>query len=416
MKRTVCLFTVCLFLAACIPAATAESAAGQAPAPIVLLGEAYNPFSAIAFPESYTLTAVKCDLSDILKYTLVFGTSDAMNDVIAFVAGLLPDETVDTMRSAMNLMSSGGTEINGALGGLSVRVRISDTQFEGNAEGGERFEVEITAFLEPETEYVELFEANLWHPVIQEISTFFPVLPLEQATISIWPGQNRAEMYISYPLDNAEQIKDAMLQAYPDQYYEPNDWLIWEFGDMKIIVTMENAENGELCLLVNFASPDISLMDYVPEATLKALGFDDYRGPSAKCSYQDDQAGVWLSVSKSEWGVNNNTAEQNAVTFMTEESGAFVMNFYNGESKIYNITIESGGAQAKYAYSVAEDRYIDAYGGSDLANAIQVATDAFLSPDEQIDDVLPLAVMLLDSFVSDTFSCTLDELYEMEYE
>ncbi len=417
MKRTACLFTVCLLLTACIPAATAESAAGgQAPAPIVLLSEAYNPFSAVAFPESYTLTVVQCDLSDALEYTLIFGTSDAMNDILAFVAGLFPDGGVDTMRNAMNLMSSGGTEINGLIDGITVRIRISDTQSGGGAQGGERFVLEATAMLDPEDEYVELFKANLQHPLIQEISAYIPLLPLEQATITIWPDQNRAEMFICCLPDNAQQIKDTLLKTYPDQYYETNDWLLWEFGDMRIAVTMEGAANGELCILTNFASPDVSLIDYVPGTTLRSLGFDDYREPSAKCSYQDDQAGVWLSVSKDEWGENNNAAERNAVTFMTEESGAFVMVFYNSESKTYNITIESGGAQAKYTYLAGEGRYADATGGDDLTNAKQVATGAFLAPGEELDDVLPLAVMLLDSFVLDTFECTLDELYEMEYE
>ena len=413
MKRIACLFTVCLLLAACIPAMAADS---QAPAPMMLLDEEYNPFSAVAFPESYTLSKIKCDLSDVLEYSLVFSTSDAMNDVIAFAAGLLPDENVDEMGLAMGLMSGGGTDIEGTMGGLSVRIKMSDTQFEGAAESGGRFEVEVTAILAPEAEYVELFEANLRHPAIQEISAYFPVLPFKQATITVWPNQSRAEMYIPYPLDNAQQIKDSLLQAYPDQYFEPNDWMIWEFGDMRIIVIMEDAANGELCILTNFPDPAVSLPDYVPEATLRNLGFDDYREPSAKCTYQDDTAGVWLSVSKSEWGENNNTSEQNAVTFMTEESGAFVMIFYSGESQTYSITIESGGAQAKYNYSAADGSYTDAAGGSDLESAKQVATDAFLAPGEELDDVLPLAVILLDSFVSESFGCTLDELYAMEYE
>ena len=413
MKRTVCLFTVCLLIAAWIPAVTADS---QAPAPIMLLDEEYNPFSAVAFPESYALARVKYDLSDVLEYSLVFSASDAMNDVIAFAAGLLPDENVDEMRLAMSLMSGGGTDIDGTIGDLSVRIEITDTQFEGAAESGGRFEVEVTAILEPEAEYVALFEANLRHPVIQEIAAYFPVLPFAEATITIWPDQSRAEMYIHYPLENAGEIRAALLAAYPNQYYEPNDWMIWEFGDMKIIVTMENAANGELCILTNFASPDVSLLDYVPEATLQNLGFDDYRESSAKCSYQDDQAGVWLSVSKDAWGENNNEAERNAFTFMTEETGAFILIFYDPETKRYAVTLECNGAQAKYLYSAADGSYTDAAGGSDLASAKQVATDAFLAPGEELDDVLQLAVMLVDTFVSETFGCTLDELYEMEYE
>lgn len=413
MKRTVCLFAVCLLLAACLPAVAADN---LAPAPIILLSKEYNPFFTVSFPDSYSLTAVKCDWMDSLEYTLVFGTSNAMNDIIAFIAGLLPDDNVDEMRNAMNLMSSGGTEINGKINGASVRIRIADTQFGGAAEGGKRFEVEVTEIRGPEAKYGELFAANLQHPVIQEISAYIPLFPLENATLTVMPEENRAEMFICYQLDNAEQVKDTLLQTYPDYYYEPSDWLVWRIGEMQIVVTLEGAANGELGILANFASPEVSLLDYMTEKTLKKLGFEDYREPSAKCSYRNDAAGVWLSVSKSEWGENNNTAEQNAVTFMTEESGAFVIIFYKDESKTYDITIESGGAQAKYAFLAGEDRYTDAYGGDDLTNAKQVATDAFLSPGEEIDDVLPLAVMLLDSFVSDTFGCTLDELYAMEYE
>jgi len=418
MKRTVCLLIVSLLLLAAEPAAYAQTADdSQNAAPIMLLSEEYNPFYSVALPDDYTLERATIELADHLEYTMLVRSSDTMDNVITFAAGLLYDSTnVDKMTHAMSLMTAGSTEINGEADGISIRVRINDTLYGGGAESDARFALEITASLEADVKYETLFTANMQHPAFDAIAQYLQLFPLTQASLTVYAQQNRAELFSQYQPENAQQLKDALLQAYPDEYSESSGWLTWRDGDIQISVILDDAAGGSLYLLVNIPDSATSLADYSPPVTLASLGFDDYRQASAKCTNQNNDAGVWLSISKDEWGENSNESERNALTFMAQEHEAFVLVFYYPQTQLYKVTVEINGEQAKYDYLASEDRYTDEFGGSDLTEATQIASSAFLGPDEECGDVLGLAIGLLKSFVQDTLQTTVDELYSLDYE
>ena len=203
--------------------------------------------------------------------------------------------------------------------------------------------------------------------------------------------------------------------------------------------------------MANFASPEISLVDYVfeeedaqtqPEMdeqaleeppveqsanepttdssaadTLQSLGFDDYRGAGAKCVNQNTSTGAWITVSKDECGEAGNEGERNAVTMMTKEHDAFIMVFYYPLSQSYSVKVEYNDESADYWWLAAEDRYTDEYGGDDLTDATRITTAAFLSPGEEFDgDVLTLAIMIMNNLILDDFNCSTDELFAMDYE
>lgn len=418
MKRTVCLFATCLLLLALAPAAMAQDEADpQALAPSVMLGEPYNPFYSYAFPESYTVTSAMCVLqSGSLDYLLTLTTPDAMNDVIAFVASIAPDPGMDPMSAAMSLMSDGSLEIEGGLGESSVRFRITDRAF-GNAEAaGDRFEVTLIATMLPDEIYNKLFTTNLQYPLFGEIAEIMPLWSPDRLSMQVWPPDERAEMFISYSFDNAQQILSDLRAAYPDQYYADSDWLVWRLGKAQIAVVLSEVADGRLNLLVSFPSPDAGLLDGQAETTLQMLGFEDFRQTGAKCTYQDSQAGIYLSVSREEWGENGHTAERNALTCMAQESGAFLLIFYHPATQTYDVTLECDAQQASYTFFAAESRYANATGGDDLSDAIRVATKTFLAPGEEVDDVLALPLGLLQTYILETFGCTADELYAMDCE
>ena len=417
MKRIVCVFAVCLLLFACLPAMAENAATPLALAPIVLLEEAYNPFFAVPIPDSYSVAGVRCGLSaDGEEYSLTLSTADPMNDVIAFMASVLPDAAIDTMQSAMNLMSRGDTDVEATYESLSVRFTITDLLYEDSEHTGDRFTLKMEAMLPPGDTYRALFDTNLQYPLFAKIDEIMPLSSPESYSMQIWPPDDRAEMFVSYAFADAPQLLDKLLAAYPDNYYSESDWLVWRIGAMQIVIPLKSAANGALGLLVNFPDPETSLLDYAADTTLATLGFEDNRAFAAQCAYQDNQAGVWISISKDAWDEAGTGTVRNALNFMTQESGAFILIVYDPETTAYAVTLEVDGEQTKYVYDASTARYINADGGDDLTDATRLAAAAFLGPGEQVDDVLALAVMLLDGYVAETFDCTVDALYAMEYE
>ena len=416
MKRTACLFVACLLLLSCIAAAAETANTPLAPAPSTLLDEACNPFYNMPQPEGYTVADAGCYLTaDIVQYTLALTTKNAMDDVIAFAASLLPGAGVNEMQAAMNLMSGGVTDMQGTYEGLPALFRITDRQYKNGGFAGDRFLLEMTVELPVSQAYTALFENNLQYPVFAEIGAVMPLANPDESSLRVWPDSDRAEMYIGYPLPDAAAIRDALLAAFPDQYFADNDWLVWRVGEIQIVVGMSEADSGRLYLLINFPGIGVSLLDYVPENTLELLGFSDFREPSAKCTLQDNDAGVWISISKDKWGENENTGERNAITFMTRQNDTFVLVLYSPATQTYSITVDANGEQARYHYSAADGLYLDDMGNSDMAKAQRVVTNAFLAPGETVDDVLALPMLLLEGYAAQALGCTLDELYALDF-
>ena len=143
--------------------------------------------------------------------------------------------------------------------------------------------------------------------------------------------------------------------------------------------------------------------DYVkPEVSLTSLGFS-YSEQDVLCIYEKDN--TRLAIYRSEWGERK---DKSNIEFFTNMNGYnFLIWYIKGEDR-YTIQVDKGKSVAKYEYYGAENRYAGEF--PDKETVQQLFKKAFGDAGEyQLNE----AIDLFNKYINDTFSMTMEKLYEL---
>lgn len=418
MKKIV-LISLAILLALLFPAGIAEKtdeseAAG--PAPVELLAAQYNPFYDVTFPANYTIYKISYVKDEYNLYYLCLIAEDTAENVVTFISNLLGDGEPDSIAQNLAYLGSDGVvRIDGSLiePGLNANCEIYPTRQDGDYAYVDGYVVELMKRIETGDAYDAFLAANLNLNALSGVHASMDLIPVESATVKVYLPDGPVQLDYLYEVPDAAAVKENLIGAFADAYVQTGDRLSFTYGDLNAKILFSDVENGNILIEQMLNRADLCLGEYVPSVTLETLGFSDYRESGAKCTFQDDESGVFLSVSKSEWGENENGAECNAVMFMKKMGDGLLTVFYYPETKVYQIQIDSNGAGAQYAYHVVGAVYVDAFGGDDLENARQAAEAMFQKPDE--DDILQDAWVTFDLYVEKAFGISVDALFYLEY-
>lgn len=377
------------------------------PAPADLLSEAYNPFYGMEFPDGYTMRRFVYDQGDHTCH-LYIDAEDSGENVAAVMLHMLGYEDPDDIgRCADSLQNAGavGIETFSADTGAAVSCEIEDYERDGNCS------IDLYQTMRDGSAYDSFIAANFNPEALGAAAEYLDIAQAGQAVFEISLEDNFAVSTYTFSFPNAKEIKAELVDIFQNDYCDDGDFLEIRYGDLYTDVRFESAADGLIYLQQHMDATDLCFGRYVPPITLRNLGFGDGREDNARCGFDDKKNGVYILISKSEWGENENEDERNAIRFMKDigEDG-YMLTYYPAEDTA-DIRIEFDTEQARYTCRLTDSGYIYMTDGA-LSDAKKNAR--LLFPDS--DNALHEALAAFEAYIGETFGMTPEELYAVEYE
>ncbi|MDD5017896.1 MAG: hypothetical protein PHO15_07355 [Eubacteriales bacterium] len=401
------------------PTATASSALPDGyETPADLLGEVYNPFCDVVWPEGYTTYQVCYESGDYDLYRLYLTAEGSAEDVATFMSTLVGDAAEESIAQNIESLKNGGVQIPGTqVEGLSADVGIEPTDAENERYAYvEGFEIMISAGIDPgmAEDYAAILDMNFNADAIAYIGAADFLTENEPASreVRLMTGATQAvqaecfydtgddyETWKTYFTSAQFADNDDIQTRIEDGYTQ----LSYYYGDISVSISM--SDEDQMIWIGQWQNGTAqNIADYVPAQTLQLMGFGAV-GDDGACWYEDNAAGTYISVNNTEWG-----ADGDCIMMMMDGYDAYIVGYYPAAGQ-YSVEIGKNGKWAKYYYDIA-DGSIEPIEGNDEAD-IRYNMSEITGDDSE--DNIKWPIDDFDKYIKDTFGMAPDALFDVPY-
>jgi len=410
MERILKKALACVVAAALLGGFGVLSAGAQEanPTPADLLGEGYNPFYGMEFPDGYTIDWVFYNQGDH-TYHLDIDAQASGETVVTEMLRLLGYDDPDSIsRCVESIQNAGaaGIESYSADTGATVSCDIKDYEHNGSCS------IDLYQTAQDSAAYDSFMAANFNLEAIGTLAEYLDISAADETEFNIKPETGFAMMMLTFSLPNAKEIRAELIDAFQDDYTQDGDCLEFWYGDLQTSVRFDSVIDGLIILQQHMDTTDVCFGSYVPPITLRNFGFKGDLEENAKCGFSDKVNGVYILLSKSEWGENENTDERNAIRFMKDigEDGYMVTYYPDGDRAAIQLSV--GEDTAKYVVCNLTDGGLLYLTDGSLSDARETVQRMF--PDS--DNALYEPLTSFEAYITETFGMSPNELYAVVYE
>ena len=378
-----------------------------------LLGEDMNPFYDVEFPEKYTVYMAEYEGSAYRFYYLCLTAEGTAEDVVTYLSQLVGDDAEESITENLSRLNDGFVSINGTQTdhGLNADVTIEPTDPEAG-----------------EYAYVDGFDIRLMTSVSDDLAEQLHALMTENIASTLFESYGIAEtlnshetVWRTFKLRLYNGIVQAECAYSPGEDYD--DWKNSVISNGQLFVQGEQASIQYGDLYVQFIFDDVEQTVYLGQSlsetdqnigsyeaplSLTTLGFQNTAGDFGNCGYGDVDSDLYIRVSKTEWGAEEDSIWGNGHS-VDGTYAEYLVTYYPLENR-YNVQVAGEGPWANYDYNPTDHSVVP----MDTAETEAEIRDRMgditgLSEDSAIK----ASVTFFDDYIMNTFGMSADELFAL---
>lgn len=376
------------------------------PAPAELLGEAYNPFYGMEFPDPYTVVCAAYEQMEH-TYSLRMDVKDTAEAIVPLVLGMLGSDdpySVSQGTDVLQMENQVGMEVVNTETGAAASCVINDFDQDG------QYSVVLYQAMADSGALDTFLTANFNRDALGAAAGYFDFAAAGEASFTFYPDSASGVFRYVLTMPDAEKLKAELTKAFADDYMKDGDRLILRYGGMESRILFQSASDGIIQIEQQMEKADVSFGSYTPPVTLCNFGFQ-YWEENGNCDYHDNVNGVYLAINRPEFGEPGNVNFSNSIGFSRQIGTSGVYVSYFPEDRRYTVGIDTQQRSAEYTCRQTGNRYVYVV-RDELDRAKQIVAELF--PDAE--DVLYAPIAAFDAYIADTFGMTADELYGVRYE
>ncbi|MBN2047093.1 MAG: PT domain-containing protein [Anaerolineaceae bacterium] len=391
-------------------------------APIDLLGEAFNPFYSVAFPEGYNPYGAIFDTGDPNKdgrpnYVLQMTAEGDTAEIVRFVsvlAGYDDEESItayiDEIVRTEHVFIDGTANDKGM--NLIAQAKKTVAGYDNNGVPDvDGCRLELTAFLEEDqiARYAAFIDDNLNLTMFGGTADSL-AFGLDRKSfalsLNIYNGEETT-LWTTYKIDNTTELRDQMAaELHYDWYNAGDNRMGITYGRIYTDVYFDPGQN-QIFLNQKLNDAETASFDYrKPDQSLENLGFH-FVPEDALATFDHKERGTSVSIHKPDWGARKDKWN---LEFVRELNGSILVIWYVDAEQRYTIQADRGSQSAKYDYYIADDEFRDDYPDPET---VQQIFKQVLGVPESEPYYYEAPLQILNEYLMETFGTTLDKLYAL---